>query len=184
MQTTENDLEDIFSKFGAIEKCQIMTDPRTRESRGFAFVTLVEPDAASEAMKALNGTTLDNRTLVVEMAKRGRARTPTPGQYQGPEKNRSIGFGGDRRGGYEPRRDRDYPPRRYDDDRRAAPMRGGDRDYRSRDDDRPPRRDYDDRAPRRDYDDRRPPPRRDGDRRDDEPRRERREPERDGPRRY
>lgn len=112
----------------------------------------------------------------------------TPGQYPGPEKNRSNGFGGgDRRGGYEPRhggRDRDYPSPRYDDDRRAQPMRGGDRDFRGRDDDRPPRRDFDDRAPRRDYDDRRP-PRRDSDRRDDEPRRERRDFDRDAPpRRY
>ena len=52
-----------------------MKDPRTRESRGFAFVTFEEPAAAEEAISALNGTTLDERTITVEKAKRGRART-------------------------------------------------------------------------------------------------------------
>lgn len=52
-----------------------MKDPRTRESRGFAFVTFEEPAAAEEAISALDGTTLDERTIMVEKAKRGRART-------------------------------------------------------------------------------------------------------------
>lgn len=203
-----------------------MKDPRTKESRGFAFVTFQEVGPAEEAIQALNATTLDGRTILVEKAKRGRARTrrfavftgqlrltngtklmpvlaiATPGQYQGPEKNRINdfggrgGYGGDRRG---PPGGRDYggpPPRRYDDrdDRRGppGPPRGGggdrDRDYGGsrRYDDRPPRRDLDDRGPpRRDFDDRAP-PRRDYDRRDEEPRRERREYTRDDapPRRY
>lgn len=52
-----------------------MKDPRTRESRGFAFVTFEEVSDAQSAMSALSGTTLDNRTISVELAKRGRART-------------------------------------------------------------------------------------------------------------
>lgn len=95
--TTEQDLEDIFGKFGAVsgskfciemrpsllyivpllklEKVQIMLDPRTREPRGFAFVTFVEVEPAQEATQALNGTNLDGRSIIVEKAKRGRART-------------------------------------------------------------------------------------------------------------
>lgn len=52
-----------------------MKDPRTRDSRGFAFVTFEEVSAAEEAMNALNATVLDGRTMLVEKAKRGRART-------------------------------------------------------------------------------------------------------------
>ena len=52
-----------------------MKDPRTREPRGFAFVTFVEVGPAEEAVQALNGTNLDGRSIIVEKAKRGRART-------------------------------------------------------------------------------------------------------------
>lgn len=52
-----------------------MRDPRTRDSRGFAFVTFTEVAAAEEAMNALNATTLDDKVITVEKAKRGRART-------------------------------------------------------------------------------------------------------------
>ncbi|KAK9894633.1 hypothetical protein P389DRAFT_135134, partial [Cystobasidium minutum MCA 4210] len=65
-RTTQEDLEDIFGKFGTLEKVQIMKDPRTQEPRGFAFVTFAEVDPAQEAIQALNGTNLDGRSIIVE----------------------------------------------------------------------------------------------------------------------
>ncbi|GAA5858636.1 hypothetical protein JCM8547_001400 [Rhodosporidiobolus lusitaniae] len=170
----ERDLEELFSKHGRIEKCQVMRDPHTKESRGFAFVTMETADDAEAAITALNATELLGRTINVEKARRGRARTPTPGQYHGPPKRYEGGFdrpyggrGGDRfGGGY--RDDYRGGGRGYDDR-----DRGGYRDdYRggSRYDDRdrggyaiPMRGDsgrgggYDDRRrdDRRSYDDRR-----------------------------
>ena len=52
-----------------------MKDPHTRESRGFGFVNFELNDDANAAMAALNGTTLDDKTIGVEKARRGRART-------------------------------------------------------------------------------------------------------------
>lgn len=140
-----------------------MFDPHTRESRGFGFVTMENPDDAEAAISALSGTEFMGKSLSIEKARRGRARTPTPGRYYGPPKrseyerpydprpydSRYSRGGGDRGG--------DRPPKRYDDDPRGS---YGDRDRGYRDyprEPREPRDRYDDRD-RRDrgrYDDRR-----------------------------
>ncbi|KAM0747757.1 RNA-binding domain-containing protein, partial [Meredithblackwellia eburnea MCA 4105] len=162
----DRDLEEVFGKYGRIQKCQVMRDPHSKDSRGFAFVTMETPEEAEAAIAGLNAQDLMGRTMNVEKARRGRARTPTPGQYHGPPKreggNRPYepsrygggGYGGGR--GYDDRDryggrgydDRDRGGRGYDDRDRgyAVPMRGG--DDRRRDDRR-----YDDR--RGGYDDRR-----------------------------
>ena len=71
----DRDLEDIFAKFGRIAKAQVMRDPHTKESRGFAFVTMEEVADAEAAMAGLNATELMGRVINVEKARRGRART-------------------------------------------------------------------------------------------------------------
>ncbi|KAF9425966.1 hypothetical protein BGZ94_007071 [Podila epigama] len=84
---TENaDLEDLFGKYGKVEKVQIMLDPHTRESRGFAFVTMERAEDADAARSVLDSFELHGRAMSVKLAKRGRARTPTPGEYRGPPK--------------------------------------------------------------------------------------------------
>ncbi|KAH9987703.1 hypothetical protein BJV77DRAFT_1024654 [Russula vinacea] len=67
------DLEAAFAKIGRVKKASVMYDPHTRESRGFAVT-------------ALNATELMGKAMTVEKARRGRARTPTPGRYYGPPK--------------------------------------------------------------------------------------------------
>jgi len=64
----------------------VMRDPHTRDSRGFAFVTMETAEEAEAAIAGLNATDLAGRTINVQKAKRGRARTPTPGAYHGPPK--------------------------------------------------------------------------------------------------
>ncbi|KAH9486170.1 Serine/arginine-rich splicing factor SR45a [Psilocybe cubensis] len=146
------DLEAAFAKIGRVKKASVMYDPHTRESRGFGFVTMESAEEAEAAVAALNATELMGKIINVEKARRGRARTPTPGRYYGPPKRSDF--------------ERPYDPRPYDsrysrdyDDRRGG--RGGGRDdYRGgRDYDR---HRYDDRDRDRDrgygrdrYDDRR-----------------------------
>nr|CRX79097.1 hypothetical protein ls5930a1_00129 [Leucosporidium scottii] len=77
----DRDLDEVFSKFG-----RVMRDPHTKDSRGFAFVTMETAEEADAAIVGLNATELMGRTMNVEKARRGRARTPTPGQYHGPPK--------------------------------------------------------------------------------------------------
>ncbi|EPQ30628.1 uncharacterized protein PFL1_01529 [Pseudozyma flocculosa PF-1] len=135
-KVTDRDLEEAFGKFGAIEKAQVMYDPHTREPRGFAFVTFVKPEEAEAAMAALNGTDFQGRRMTVDKARRGRARTPTPGRYFGPPKRGDEprgggpgygrgpydrGYGPPPRGGYPP----PFPPRDPYDRYGMPPPMGG-----------------------------------------------------------
>jgi transformer-2 protein len=127
------DLEAAFSKIGRVKKASVMYDPHTRESRGFGFVTMETGEEADAAITALNATDLMGKTMNVEKARRGRARTPTPGRYYGPPKRSDFERPYDPRP-YDSRYSRDYDDRggrgggggrggRYDD------HRGGGRDY-------------------------------------------------------
>ena len=52
-----------------VENVAIATDRDTGRSRGFAFVEMTTAEAADEAVRKFNGTTLGGRTLTVEIAK-------------------------------------------------------------------------------------------------------------------
>ena len=141
------DLETLFAKHGRVQKASVMYDPHTRDSRGFGFVTMESVEEAEAAVTALAGTEFMGKVLTIEKARRGRARTPTPGRYYGPPKRNEY--------------ERPYDPRPYDsryrdyDDRRGDRRRGGYDDYR-RDEPRYRDRDYDrDRERDRYRDDRR-----------------------------
>ncbi|KAH9311073.1 hypothetical protein KI387_026108, partial [Taxus chinensis] len=82
-RVVEKDLEEHFSQEGKVVDCRIVVDPRTRESRGFGFVTMSTLEDAERCVKYLNRSTLEGRIITVEKAKRKRARTPTPGSYLG-----------------------------------------------------------------------------------------------------
>ncbi|KAF2837840.1 RNA-binding domain-containing protein, partial [Patellaria atrata CBS 101060] len=83
---SEEDVTRLFEKYGEVEKCNIMRDPHTRESRGFGFVKMVTSEQADAAKEGLQGEVYEGRTLSIEKARRARPRTPTPGKYYGPPK--------------------------------------------------------------------------------------------------
>ncbi|UZJ53212.1 hypothetical protein CBS101457_002532 [Exobasidium rhododendri] len=157
-RVTERDLDEAFGKFGKVLRSQVMYDPHSREPRGFAFVTMDGPEAAEAAIAGMSGVDLQGRTLSVQKARRGRARTPTPGRYFGPPKagdKPGPPFAGGRGGGYPPPPDYRYggPPSMrepYDRYPPRSPPRGDPYDRYGR----PPPRDY---LPPRDYGP--PPPR-------------------------
>lgn len=83
---TESDVARMFEKYGEVEKCNIMRDPHTRESRGFGFVNMTSAQQADAAKEGLQGEVIEGRTLSIEKARRAKPRTPTPGKYFGPPK--------------------------------------------------------------------------------------------------
>jgi RNA recognition motif-containing protein len=83
---TEQEVTRLFEKYGEVEKCQIMRDPHSKESRGFGFVKMVTSEMADAAKDGLQGEIIEGRTLSIEKARRARPRTPTPGKYFGPPK--------------------------------------------------------------------------------------------------
>ena len=85
---SEEDVTALFEKYGMVEKCNIMRDPHTKESRGFGFVNMASVEAADAAKEGLQGEVHEGRTLSIEKARRAKPRTPTPGRYYGPPKSK------------------------------------------------------------------------------------------------
>ena len=67
--TTEAQLTDLFSQYGAVTSAKVISDKFTGQSRGFGFVEMATSEEAQRAIEALNGTKLEQRTLVVNEAK-------------------------------------------------------------------------------------------------------------------
>jgi transformer-2 protein len=63
---------------------KIVKDPFTKESRGFAFITYEKNSQALESIKQMNGQEFSGRQIAVEISKRNKERTSTPGIYLGP----------------------------------------------------------------------------------------------------
>lgn len=66
-ETTSDDLREIFSQHGTVDRAQVASDRDTGRSRGFGFVEM--RDGGEEAMTALNGAEYQGRTLKVNEAK-------------------------------------------------------------------------------------------------------------------
>ena len=67
-QTTDRDLEEMFTPFGRVHQTTIIMDRRTGRSRGFGFVDM-HPSEARSAIDALHGATIGGRDLTVRVAK-------------------------------------------------------------------------------------------------------------------
>ncbi|CEL05976.1 Putative Multiple RNA-binding domain-containing protein 1 [Aspergillus calidoustus] len=61
--TEESDLEPVFAPFGKIEEIHVAFDTRFTKSKGFAYIQYVDPDAAVEAYKNLDGKHFQGRLL-------------------------------------------------------------------------------------------------------------------------
>ncbi|PMD34147.1 RNA-binding domain-containing protein [Hyaloscypha variabilis F] len=172
---SEQEVTRLFEKYGDVEKCQIMLDPHTKESRGFGFVKMMTAEQADAAKDGLQGEVIEGRTLSIEKARRSRPqddpRHPPPGRYGDRYDDRRRGGGGygggrddyrgyrrdDRDRGYGRDRDDGYAPRgvdRYARDDRYSSRGGGYSDRYERGGDRgsareaPPAAAYGDPAPR------------------------------------
>ena len=88
---TEQELREEFAAFGEVESVSVVTDRYTSRPRGFAFVEMPTKSEGEAAITAINGKTLDYRTLVVNEA---RPRADSGGGSRGFD-----GGGGRRDGG-------------------------------------------------------------------------------------
>jgi cold-inducible RNA-binding protein len=101
--TTENDIQDAFAAHGTVTEVNLMLDRMTGRSRGFAFVTMGSPEEAQKAIEALNGATLHDRALTVNIARPREDRPPGGGGGgggRGPRRNFGGGGGGGGRDRY------------------------------------------------------------------------------------
>src|SRR5215213_6731547 len=80
----DDELMEIFEKFGTINSAKVAIDKETGKSRGFGFVDMPNADEAKEALEGLNDISLGSKPLVVKEA----------------DERNSGGGGGGSRGGY------------------------------------------------------------------------------------
>ncbi len=89
----EQELQNVFGKFGEITEIKIPTDRESGRARGFAFITFESQQAAQESL-SMDGKELNERAMRVNMA--------TDKKEGGGSGGGRGGRGGDRggRGGY------------------------------------------------------------------------------------
>ncbi len=68
-RATDAQLSQLFGNHGEVIDAKIVTDRETGRSRGFGFVTMASDEAAQAAIRALNGYSLEGRSLVVNEAR-------------------------------------------------------------------------------------------------------------------
>jgi len=144
--TTERQLRHLFSKYGPLDKVQVVLDANTGRSRGFAFIYYEHTEDATEAKEQCTGMDIDGRQIRVDYSVTKRAHTPTPGIYMGRPTYSGYGGGGSSRyggggrsyggGGYSGGRRGRSPSPHYRSDRDPPPRRS----YRSRSRSYSPRR--------------------------------------------
>jgi cold-inducible RNA-binding protein len=96
--TTENELQELFSQAGTVQEVTLMQDKFTGKSRGFAFVTMGSEEDAQNAISKFNGQTVEGRALTVNEARPRESRPPGGGGGRGYGGG-GGGYGGRREGG-------------------------------------------------------------------------------------
>jgi len=86
----DDELVEIFEKFGTIASAKVTIDKETGKSRGFGFVDMPNDEEAKEAIEHLNDISLGKKPLVVKQAEE------RPGGGSGGQ----GGYGGGNRGGF------------------------------------------------------------------------------------
>lgn len=66
--TTQDNLRELFEGFGAVQSCNLVMDKKSGVSKGFAFIEMPKAGEAKAAMKNLNATVVDGKTIRVKKA--------------------------------------------------------------------------------------------------------------------
>ena len=74
IHSTEEDLKEIFSEYGAVDSVNIVLDRFTKQSRGFGFVEMSNNSEADKAIKALNGSELKGKNIKISQAEPNRRK--------------------------------------------------------------------------------------------------------------
>lgn len=97
---TSEELNEIFSQYGAVSSAKVIMDKMTGRSRGFGFVEMSSDEEGRSAISALDQADVKGRKINVKEAEDRPQRSN--------DRPQRSNFGGDRReGGYKPRFNRD-----------------------------------------------------------------------------
>ena len=65
----DEDLRGFFAEYGEVTSAKVIMDKFTNRSRGFGFVEMADKTAAQQAIKELDGATVDGRQIKVNEAR-------------------------------------------------------------------------------------------------------------------
>ena len=68
-RASEGQLTELFGQFGEVTSAKIVTDRDSGRSRGFGFVEMANDSEGAAAIAQLNGTSFQDRNLVVNEAR-------------------------------------------------------------------------------------------------------------------
>ena len=71
--TTDDNLRELFQKFGTVSSAKVITDRESGRSRGFGFVEMSAEKEAKEAIQALNNKEIEGRAISVSIAREKKA---------------------------------------------------------------------------------------------------------------
>jgi RNA recognition motif-containing protein len=66
--TTDTQIKELFTQYGAVQSCTLVMDDKTGLSKGFGFVEMPKPGEAKAAIKNLNDIELDGSVIRVKKA--------------------------------------------------------------------------------------------------------------------
>jgi RNA recognition motif-containing protein len=96
--TTESELRTLFERHGSVASVNVIMDRETGRPRGFAFVEMEDANSAATAIRALDGSQLEGRSIRVNEAQ-DRREGGGGGGGGGGFRREGGGGGGGRRGG-------------------------------------------------------------------------------------
>ena len=65
----DNELKEIFEEYGSVSSAKVITDKFSGRSRGFGFIEMEDDSEAQKAIDELNGSSINDRAIVVNQAK-------------------------------------------------------------------------------------------------------------------
>ncbi|EAU55738.1 RNA recognition motif domain-containing protein [Mariprofundus ferrooxydans] len=63
--TSDEELRELFSRFGTVASATVVTNNETNQSRGFGFVEMPDDNEGNKAIRSLNGKAFAGRKLRV-----------------------------------------------------------------------------------------------------------------------
>lgn len=92
----DDELVEIFEKFGTIISAKVAMDKETGKSKGFGFIEMQNDEEALDAIESLNDISLGKKPLVVKKAEENASRQGGGANSPRGGGNNSGGFNRDR----------------------------------------------------------------------------------------
>ncbi len=83
-EATESELEDLFKGFGNVRSVEIIYNPHTYKSKGYAFVEMCQLKDARQAAEVLHGQPFMGRELMVSAASERPEKAESPEKPEAP----------------------------------------------------------------------------------------------------